>query len=254
MVDAQTLVIFGLLLAAGLWAGLQNALAGGGSFITLPALIFAGLPPLAANVTSTVALFPGQVAMGYSGRKQAAGTERISLAALIVVSLIGGMLGGLLLINTSPKVFARIVPWLVLVATLIFIWGNFFRDKTAQQPRIGLVPAYFAQLCIAIYGGYFGGGIGILMLASLTMAGLPVRAAGATKNLLAGVMNASAVALFVTSPLVDWRLAAPVCLGAVLGGLAGASALKSVNETALKVAIVIIGLALTAGLFLRPVG
>lgn len=253
MFEGHPLLIAAVLFVAGLWAGLQNALAGGGSFVTLPALILAGLPPLAANVTSTVALFPSQLAMGYSGRKQATGTASISLGTLIFISLVGGLLGGLLLINTSPGVFARIVPWLVLIATGVFIWGNFLRDKEAQQPQIGLAAACLAQGCIAVYGGYFGGGIGILMLAALGMAGLPVRSAGATKNLLAGVMNASAVALFVTSPLVSWRLLTPLCLGAILGGLAGAWALNRVNETALKVAIVCIGIALSVGLFLRPV-
>ena len=118
--------------------------------------------------------------------------------------------------------------------------------------HLGPVGAGVAQLLIAIYGGYFGGGIGFLMLAALTMAGLPTRNAGATKNVLAGVMNASAVLLFITSPLLHWLQALVLGGGAILGGLAGAWALQRVNERALRIAIVCIGLALTVGLFLKP--
>lgn len=191
--------------------------------------------------------------MGFAGRKQASGTGALSLRTLILVSVAGGAVGGLLLINTSPKVFARIVPWLVLIATAIFIWGNFFRKTAVQKPQIASGTTYVAQTGIAIYGGYFGGGIGILMMAALGMAGLPVRTAGATKNVLAGVMNASAVALFIASPLVDWHLAVPLSMGAIAGGIIGAWVLQRVNETALKVAVACIGIALSVGLFLRPV-
>lgn len=252
--DQPQMIVMAMLFVAGLWAGVQNALAGGGSFITLPALIFAGLSPIGANVTSTVALFPGQVAMGVSGRRQATGTQDISLAALMIISLLGGAAGALLLLATPERLFAALVPWLVLSATAVFAWGNFFRDPARQQIALGRWGAYSAQAVIAVYGGYFGGGIGILMLAALTMAGMAVRTAGATKNVLAAIMNASAVAMFVASPLVDWRMGVPLAIGAVIGGLLGASMLKRVNERWLKVAVVAIGVALSAGLFLKPVG
>src|SRR6201991_3427010 len=116
-----------LLLIAGLWAGLQNALAGGGSFITLPALIVSGMSPLAANITSTVALFPGQVTSGLAGRSLVSGVGQLSFRALFILSLVGGAAGGLLLLNTPPTVFARLVPWLVLFATGVFAWGSFRR-------------------------------------------------------------------------------------------------------------------------------
>ncbi len=116
-----------LILLAGLWAGLQNALAGGGSFVTLPTLILAGMSPLAANITSTVALFPAQVSSGLAGRRLVGGAGRLSFKALLVISLVGGALGGLLLLKTPSSVFARIVPWLVLFATAVFAWGSFAR-------------------------------------------------------------------------------------------------------------------------------
>src|SRR3954466_16163781 len=130
-----------LLLLAGLWAGAQNALAGGGSFITLPALILAGLDPRAANITSTVALFPGQVTTGLAGRTMVSGAQRLSFRALFIISLAGGTLGALLLLATPAAFFARLVPWLVLFATAMFAWGSFARRPSASGVPIGPVPA-----------------------------------------------------------------------------------------------------------------
>ena len=242
-----------LLLAAGLWAGMQNTLAGGGSFITLPALILSGMSPLAANITSTVALFPGQVTSGFAGRSLVSGVGTLSFRTLFILSLVGGAVGGLLLLNTPPTVFARLVPWLVLFATAVFAWGSFRRTPLEGATHIGARTAAVAQLLIGVYGGYFGGGIGFLMLAALTLAGLPTRNAGATKNALASVMNAAAVVLFVTSPQVHWVQAAVLGGGAIAGGLVGTWALKRVNERALRIAIVCLGVALTIGLFARPI-
>ena len=242
-----------LVFIAGLWAGLQNALAGGGSFVTLPALIISGMSPLAANITSTVALFPGQVVSGWAGRKLVTGAGTLSFRTLFIVSVLGGALGGLLLLNTPSGVFARLVPWLVLFATTVFAWGSFFRKSQGSAARLGPVGAASAQFLIAIYGGYFGGGIGFLMMAALTMAGLSTRNAGATKNALGGVMNAAAVLLFVTSPEVHWWSAVVLGVGAILGGLAGSWALHRVNEKWLRGVVVLIGVCLTIGLFLKPI-
>lgn len=240
-----------LVLVAGLWAGVQNSLAGGGSFVTLPALIFSGMSPLAANITSTVALFPGQVASGWAGRKMISGTGDLSFRALFVISIVGGALGGLLLLKTPSGVFTRLVPWLVLFATVLFAWGSFFRKQGEASLHLGRFGAAFSQFLIAIYGGYFGGGIGILMLAALAMAGLPARFASATKNALSGVVNAAAVLLFLMSPDLHRLEAAILGAGALAGGLFGVWLLRRVNEKALRMGIVCIGLALTIGLFLR---
>ncbi|WP_342621095.1 sulfite exporter TauE/SafE family protein [Rhodoferax sp. GW822-FHT02A01] len=242
-----------LIFIAGAWAGLQNSLAGGGSFVTLPMLIISGMSPLAANITSTVALFPGQVTSGLAGRALVTGAGKLSFRALFGISILGGALGGLLLLNTPSSVFARLVPWLVLFATTVFAWGSLFRKIRSGSAHLGTVGAGIAQFCIAIYGGYFGGGIGILMMAALTMAGLPTRNAGATKNALASVMNASAVLLFITSPQVHWLEAVVLSSGAILGGLMGSWALHRVNEKVLRVAIVCIGVVLTIGLFMKPI-
>ena len=240
-----------LLFIASLWAGAQNALAGGGSFITLPSLMLTGMDARAANITSTIALFPAQVAMGWTGRANVSGAAGLSFTTLVIVSLVGGVLGALLLLVTPTSFFAHLVPWLVLFATVVFAWGS-FGPKREDAGHLNRWLALAAQFGISIYGGYFGGGIGFLMLAALTAAGLPVRAAGATKNVLAGVMNASAVAIFVFSHDVAWLKAAVLGAGAIAGGQGGAWMLRFVNERALRVGVVILGVALTIGLFLHP--
>jgi len=239
-----------ILFIAAIWAGAQNALAGGGSFLTLPSLMLTGMDARAANITSTIALFPAQLVTGFTGRSDAESPPGLSMPILFVICLIGGVLGALILLWTPPSVFARLVPWLVLLATALFAWGSFFR-KPPQPGEAHLPPwgAAVVQFFIAIYGGYFGGGIGLLMMASLTMAGLAVRNAGASKNILAGVMNASAVAIFVFSSDVHWIQAAVTAVGASFGGWVGALMLKTVNERLLQLGVVLIGVLLTIGLF-----
>lgn len=243
-----------VLFFAGIWAGGQNALAGGGSFVTLPALILTGLNPLQANITSTMALFPAQVATGYAGRSLVSGIGDLSFKTLFVISLIGGVVGAVLLLNTPSKIFASLVPWLVLFATAVFAWGNFLRKLPAEgePPHMGKTGMMITQFLIAIYGGYFGGGIGFLMLAALTLAGMATRYAASTKNVLNAVMNASAFAVFLLSPEVSWVRMAVLSVGAIIGGWVGAMALKKVKDKPLKIAVVCIGVALTIGLFLKP--
>ncbi|HZZ69616.1 MAG TPA: sulfite exporter TauE/SafE family protein [Phenylobacterium sp.] len=247
----ETALRLGLLFVAALWAGVQNQLAGGGSFLTLPALMLTGMDARAANITSTVALFPGQVTGGWVGRKAATGTEGLSLRALVLISLAGGAVGAVLLLATPSSFFAHLVPWLVLFATAAFAWGSFGKKPAAGEAGGHLGPwvGGAIQFLIAIYGGYFGGGIGFLMLAALALSGLALRSAGATKNVLAGVMNFTAVLIFLFSGQVRWLEAAVACVAAVLGSVVGARMLTRVNETALRVVVVIIGAALTVGLF-----
>jgi uncharacterized protein len=241
---------FLILFLASLWAGMQNALAGGGSFITLPSLMLTGMDARAANITSTIALFPAQIATGWTGRKYVEGAAGLKFGSLVVISLVGGALGACLLLVTPRAFFAHLVPWLVLFATTVFAWGS-FGPRRQGGPRLSRLGAGGAQFCISVYGGYFGGGIGFLMLAALTAAGLMMRAAGSTKNVLAAVMNASAVAIFVFSPDVRWVAGGVCSAGAILGGIVGGLMLQKVNERVLRFTIVLIGIALTVGLFLR---
>ena len=240
-----------LLLLAGFTAGTQNAVAGGGSFITFPALLLFGLDARAANITSTVALFPGQLATGLAGRHYVAGTSNLPFRGFVLLSLIGGSLGAWLLLATPATIFDRLVPWLVLFATSMFACGTFRRRPIEAVGQLGRLPTSLAQLAISIYGGYFGGGIGFLMLAALSLAGLQVRSAAATKNVLAGMMNASAVLIFLFSPDVRWSAALALGLGAITGGQFGAWLVIRIAEKTLRVAVVVIGIALTIGLFIR---
>ncbi len=243
---------FLIVLTAGLVAGTMNALAGGGSFITLSALILAGLDPRAANITSTVALFPGQVTSGWSGRSLVANLPQLSFRSVGLIGLAGGAIGAALLLLTPPSFFARLVPFLVLFATAVFAWGSFLRRPSELGKRpMGRGRAAAAQLGIGIYGGYFGGGIGFLLMAALTVAGLTVRTASATKNALAGIINASAVLIFAFSPDVAWQPALVLGAGAIAGGQLGVWALRRVDERSLRIAVVLVGCALTVGLFLR---
>jgi uncharacterized membrane protein YfcA len=242
-----SLVLLGLVAFV---AGIQNALAGGGSFILFPTLLFTGLDARAANITSTLALLPGQVTTGLAGRRDVADRPTLRFRSMVWISLVGGALGAALLLSTPSEIFTALVPWLVLFATAVFAWGLVPRRARGAEPPSGWV-AGGTQFLISIYGGYFGGGIGILMLAVLTLSGLSVRSAAATKNVLSAVMNASAVLIFVFSKDVAWVPAAVIAVAAIVGGQIGAYALHRVNERALRIGIIVLGLALTAGLFWR---
>jgi uncharacterized membrane protein YfcA len=164
---------------------------------------------------------------------------------------VGGAVGAVLLLMTPEKIFSSMVPWLVLFATVVFAWGSFAGRATRAAHHTHPIGSGLAQFAISVYGGYFGGGIGILMLAALTVGGMSVRNAGATKNVLAAVMNAAAVLIFAMSQNVAWKLVAVMAVAAIAGGQLGVWLFRRVNETALRIAIVGIGLTLSAGLFAR---
>ncbi|MBC7505693.1 MAG: sulfite exporter TauE/SafE family protein, partial [Sandarakinorhabdus sp.] len=198
----------------------------------------------------TMALFPGQITTGVAGRTLVSGTERLAFRWLALISLVGGVTGALLLIVTPSKAFAAMVPWLVLIATLLFAWSTFGKKPGA----VSAPPAWVTmvtQSIIAVYSGFFGGGAGIITLASLTLARMPVRNAGATKNVLVSLSNLTAAAVFAFSGAVAWGHAAAIGAGSIIGGYLGARALKVLPERAIKIGVIAIGAALTAGLFLR---
>ena len=183
-----------VLAIAAYTAGAMNAVAGGGSFLTLPALMLTGLDARAANITTTMSLFPGQFAAGLAGRKDVQGVGGMSFKVILGVSLAGGVTGALLLLATPSDIFTVLLPWLILFATAVFTWGSFFRKPGAATRKLPGWTAIAFQFCISVYGGYFGGGIGFLMLAIFTLGGMAIRNAGATKNALSGLLNAAAVA------------------------------------------------------------
>ena len=247
----MSLSMLALLFVAGLWAGAQNALAGGGSFITLPALILSGLDPRLANITSTVALFPGQLTTGWAGRSLVAGTERLRFRTLAAISVAGGVAGAFLLLRTPSSVFAAMVPWLVLVATALFAWSSF-----GPKPDVEPVPppawvSALIQGAIAVYSGFFGGGAGIVTLAALTLARMPVRNAGGTKNVLVALSNIAAALVFAVTVAIAWDKALAIGAGSMIGGYVGAQGLRRLPAGVLKAGVVVIGAALTVALFVR---
>jgi uncharacterized membrane protein YfcA len=243
-----------LVAIASFAAGFINALAGGGSFLTLPALIAAGVPPIAANASSTVALFPGQITTGFSARdgvRAAAKDHRINVPALAAISLFGGLIGGLLLLVTPASLFNRIIPWLILFATLIFAGGNFLRSGGTRF-HLNKTGVLVAQGFVAVYGGYFGGGIGILMLAGLTLYGLrDIWLMNSLKILLAVLMNAAAVVTFIIAGLVHWQLTIIAGIAAIVGGNVGIHASRRLPQNVVKGFVIAIGLILTIYFFTK---
>jgi uncharacterized membrane protein YfcA len=242
-----------LLACAGFASGVMNAIAGGGAFITFPALLFAGVPPVAANASSTVALFPGQATSAWAYRNDIVGVSEVSPKVLILISLVGGLLGALLLLFTPNAVFARLVPWLMAFATLVFGLGN-FGPRAGGRLRLGRPGVLVVQAVISVYGGYFGGGIGFLMLAALTLFGLrDIHAMNGLKILLASVMNGAAVVAFIAAGAVRWPETLVIAAGAVAGGYVGVIGAKRVPQAALKAVVLAIGMALTIYFFVRGV-
>ena len=245
------LPLLALIVLTGLYAGAQNTLAGGGSFITFPVLLLAGLNPLSANITSTIALFPNQVTTAIAGRKLAGPAGKLSLRMLFGLSIAGGIVGAILLLNTPVSFFSRLVPWLVLFATVMFAWGSFRKQPLQATANIPLPVLVCVQFIIGVYGGYFGGGIGFLMLAALSIAGQHVRMATATKNVLAMAMNASAVAIFMFSSQIDWPSALALAAGGVAGAFVGTWLMSRLSEKVLRGFVVVVGVVLTVWLFVR---
>jgi uncharacterized protein len=237
------------LIVAGFAAGAINAVAGGGPLITLPILIFAGLDARLANLTSTVALFPGQIATAHMARSALRPINGVRVSILLGINIAGGALGALLLLTTPSSLFAKLVPWLILVATAIYAWSNFSTQVRNETSRIGRFGFIAAQILISIYGGYFGGGNSFIMLALLTVTGLTARDAGQLKNLLIALINVAAACIFLLSSAVDYNKAILLGIGAIAGSMAGVSILHRLNETVLKIAVISIGATLTFWLF-----
>lgn len=241
-----------LLVAAAFAGGTMNAVAGGGTFVTFPALIFAGVPAIAANATSSAALFPGTAASVYAQREDLARLRELSLLRMAVISLIGGAAGAVLLLLTPESTFSALVPWLLLVATGLFAAGPWLSRRLHGRRALGPSGIAIVQLLIAVYGGYFGGAIGILMLAALQLYGLTdIAAMTGFKNVLATVMNATAVVCFVVAGRVLWLPALVMVAGAVAGGYLGARVARRMKPSHVRAIIIAIGLLVSAGTFFK---
>lgn len=237
-----------LLFFAALVAGIMNAIAGGGSFFTFPALLFTGVPAIPANATSTVAVWPGSLASAGAYRKRLPRSARM-LAPLIAASLAGGVIGATLLLHTPQETFLRLIPFLFLGATLLFAFGKKITkgSKTSDQEQgeptwrtVGLITSL--QFIISIYAGFFGGGMGILMLALFTF--LPVgdiHAMNSIKTLLAAASNGVAIIAFIVAKIIFWPQAVLMLVGAIVGGYGGAFFAQKMNPKYIRSFVVAVG-------------
>lgn len=240
------------LLLAGFVAGAINAVAGGGPVLTLAAMTAFGIDPRIANLTSTVALSPGQLVAGWAARRDLAKLRAVGHAPpiVLIVALSGGAIGAALLLGTEASTFRRAVPWLVLLATVLYMWSS--RGGTRPSAR-GLHPAAFlaASFISGIYGGYFGGGNSFVILALLAVAGLGGTIGGNIKNVLVAAINFGAVVVLAFSGSVDWSHAAALGAGGIAGSLAGVRLLARLDARVLRYLVIASGLGLAAWFFVR---
>ena len=245
-----------LALVAAAAAGAVNAIAGGGTLLTFPAIVGLGVTPLVANATSTVALWPGSLGSMWGYRHELTGARRW-VVGFAAPSLTGGALGAWLLLHTPPAAFDRIVPFLVLGATVLFLaQGPLLRRLRPRSPEASPRWSFLAaQFLVAVYGGYFGAGIGILMLAVLGFMGLTnIHRMNGLKNWGALCINAVAVIMFAAGGIVQWPIALTMAVGGMLGGYAGSRLAQRVGQQGVRHAIVAIGLAAFVWLLLRRPG
>lgn len=232
--------------------GALNSFAGGGSFLTLPTLLLTGVGPIEANATSTVALWPGSAAAAVGYRRELPG-EGAAWLWLGMPSLVGGVLGALLLVKTPPAVFLAVLPVLLLTATLVFTFGEAIQRRLPGRTHaMGRLPTALAQLLVASYGGYFGGGMGLMLLAVLSLAGLSdIHRMNGVKSVLAVLINGVAVVTFVVAGKVAWDQAAVMIAAAMAGGFGGASWARRLDPRYMRRLVVAIGWVLTAYFFAR---
>jgi uncharacterized membrane protein YfcA len=242
---------------AALLAGAINSVAGGGTLITFPVLIWLGLPSVTANATSTVGIWPASASSLWGYRREVRSTEPRMLV-LLVPSLIGGIAGALLLRWTPPATFDVLVPFLVLFATFLFMAQEPIQrklntaDAAAHKSPRWLAGAVIFQLFVALYGGYFGAGIGILMLAALSILGLTdIHQMNGLKNFFGGCINGVAAIYFIWAQMVYWPYAIIMALGAIAGGYAGAGVARRIGRTAVRRIVVAIGFGMAISLFLK---
>jgi uncharacterized membrane protein YfcA len=242
--------------AAAVVGGGVNAIAGGGTLLTFPILVWLGRNPVLANASNALGLLPGTVfgAVGFRGELA---RSRAWVALLLAPSLAGGVAGAVLLLRTSTRTFQAIVPWLVLSATLLLALQEPLSARLRRREAVRLPPGWKAlavlfQAAVGVYGGYFGAGIGILMLAALGLLGMSdLHQMNGVKNLLAAAINGVAVVWFVASGAILWRDALVMMAGAALGGWVTSRVAYRIGRQALRRVVVAVGLAMTAALALR---
>jgi uncharacterized membrane protein YfcA len=245
-----------ILFFAGVLGGALNAVAGGGSFIAFPALLFTGVPPIPANATNTIALWTAAVASGGAYRSKLDVPRRV-LIPLLAACLVGGLGGAILLLKTPAQTFLRVLPWLTLGATLLFAFGKKLagsrKSAIAQDTTTAsLIGATLFQLIVAVYGGYFGGGMGIVMLAMLAILGMTdIHTMNALKTVMATVINGVAVVTFIVARAVYWKEGLVMIAGAIAGGYFGAHYALRLPPKWVRVFVVLVGTGMTVYFFAK---
>jgi uncharacterized membrane protein YfcA len=240
----------GLFLAAAV-GGALNSVAGGGSFVAFPALLFAGIAPVPANATNTIALWPGAVASAVAYRRELGDVKR-EVVPLGIAATAGGIAGSLLLLHTRESTFVLLIPWLLLFATLLFSFGGRVARRISRGRKAPLAAGVTAQLLISVYGGYFGGGMGIMMLAVLTLLGMThIHRMNALKNVLGTLINGVAVVAFVVAGAVAWTPGIVMIAGGIVGGYAGAAIARRIDPRYVRWLVLVIAWAMTAYFFVK---
>ena len=241
-----------LLLAAAFGAGILNTVAGGGTFLTFPALVFTGMPPVMANATSTVAVFPGYLGGALGFRNELAGFDRKRLLRLAAITLAGGLAGSGLLLVSSNQAFSMVVPFLLLGSTLVFLFGDRVRQWAASKARDVTSEGALGLFGVALYGGYFNGGLGIVLLALFSLWGMTdLNRMNALKSGLSFLLSAISVAVFAVAGLVAWPQAIIMMLAATAGGYAGAPLARALPKPVVRRVIATVGYGMSAVFFWR---
>lgn len=245
--------VWAWLLLAAFGGGLLNAVAGGGSFLTFPALVLAGLPPSAANATGTTALLPGYILGAWVQRHEVVKPGGLGIIGIFLVATVGGALGAALLIWTGDAIFSKVVPWLMLFATLALWQGirisRFLQRRGMAGPDIA---AQAGLLAVSVYGGYFNGGVGIVLLALFSAFGHKnLHGMNGAKNLASVALTAVAIVVYTSAGLVYWPVALGMMLAAALGGWAGARVAQRLPPVLMRNAVVVIGFTITALFFMK---
>ncbi|MFC3532606.1 sulfite exporter TauE/SafE family protein [Vogesella facilis] len=252
----MTLLVALALFAAAFVAGALNAMAGGGTLVTFPALVAAGLPPIIANATSAVSQWPGYVASSLTFRRELAGAR--ALPSMSVASLLGGLVGGGLVTVVSPRLFDALVPWLILLATAMFAFSSTLTRWMSQHAaNVGrsTTALLLGQFAVSIYGGFFGGGMGIMMLALYSLFALDtLTRMNALKTWLSVLISGVAVLAFIAAGIVNWPAALVMLAGTIAGGVAGARLARRLPALWLKRVVVALGSLLTLAFFWKAYG
>lgn len=255
MIGDFTALQLALAAAAGFVGGAMNALAGGGTFATLPALLALGLPANLANATSNVALLPGAAASAASFRDELRPLGGLGMRALAALTFVAALVGSVLLVLTPTRTFDLIIPWLVLYAFVVLAFGRAASDWLRARVTIGVPALVVVQMLLGIYGGYFGGGVGLMMTATYgLLAGLHPRELFAPRTLMLATANAAAAVVFVAAGMVVWAACLPMLAGAVAGGWAGARLGKRLPPGAVRAWTLLVTGVTTAIFFWRAYG